>query len=660
MKISNTLTLDVDAFVTSTQAILAKKGSGKSYTASVEAEELLELGQQVVVVDPTGAWWGLRSSADGASRGYSIAVLGGEHADVPLEPTAGEVIADAIASEHFAAIIDLSLFRKGEALRFMATFLETLYRKNRDALHLFIDEADVVAPQKTFGPDQARVLGATEDIVRRGRIRGIGCTLITQRPQVVNKDVLSQVDMLTCLRMNHPKDLGAIDDWVAVHGDPAAAKRMIASLPSLPIGDAWLWAPGSVPALFERVSIRRRGTFDSGRTPKAGERTVAPKVLAPVDIQRLGATIAATVERAKQDDPKALHARIAELEKLVAAKSPAPAKTIEVEKIVEKPVLEMKTVDRLADTLYTIEHRVVPLEHELRELRGELVAVRSALLAAGASVVAVPIASKSYGNAHPDPIADIKQGIAAVERRVHPVDASIVEPDARDESRGSITTKQVVDAIGAIDCARLPQTVVAIAAWLNVHPRSSTFLKSLGEARRDGFVEGTTLTRRGLEIAEARVSEDSVRDTLRRPLSESQQRIIDAIASFDRAITVQALAAWVGAHPRSSSFLKDLGKVRERGYVNGTELTPIGAAAAETRRLDNTEILEQLEDSQRRIVEVIRDAGACKTVAVLAAALGVHPRSSTFLGDVGKLRERGLVTKGWPLQLTDVFQGAAS
>lgn len=309
LRIGPDLELPVD-FVTSTQAILAKKGSGKSYTASVQAEELLGAGQQIVVIDPTGAWWGLRASADGKAAGFPIAVLGGEHGDVPLEVSAGEVIADAIAAEHFSCVLDLSLFRKAESLRFMAPFLETLYRKNRDALHVFIDEADTVAPQKPFG-EEARVLGAVEDLVRRGRIRGLGCTLITQRPQVLNKNVLSQADMLTALRMNHPKDLGAIEEWVNVQADEDLAGEMMVSLPSLPIGEAWFWAPGS--NLFQRAKVRRRTTFDSGRTPKAGERAVTPKVLAPVDLARLGATIAATVERVKENDPKALRAELLRL-----------------------------------------------------------------------------------------------------------------------------------------------------------------------------------------------------------------------------------------------------------------------------------------------------------------------------------------------------------
>lgn len=339
LNISKTLSLPID-FVTSTHAILAKKRSGKSYAAQVLAEELLAAGQQVIAFDPTGAWWGLRSSTDGKSPGFPIAVLGGEHGDVPLEATAGEVIAEAVVSDRFSAVIDTSLFTVGEEQRFAAAFLATLYRKNREPMHLFVDEADVFAPQKPFG-EEAKTLGAMQNVVRRGGIRGIGCTLITQRPQVLNKDVLSQVDMLTTLRMNHPKDLGAIEVWVAVHGDPAEAKKMIASLPSLPVGEAWIWAPAQ--ELFERVAIRQKTTFDSGRTPKAGEHAASPKVLAQVDIARLGKTIAATVEHAKANDPKLIKAEWDKLkrdfEALKAQKDREFAAAVPVERIVEVPIL---------------------------------------------------------------------------------------------------------------------------------------------------------------------------------------------------------------------------------------------------------------------------------------------------------------------------------
>ena len=230
-----------------------QKGSGKTYSATVFAEEILKLGQQVVVVDPTGAWWGLKSSADGNHAGFPVAVFGGEHADVPLAPDAGEVVALALIDGRFSAVIDLSLFRKGEMQRIMTAFLETLYRKNRESMHLIVDKADAVAPQKPFG-DEARCLGAMQDVVRRGRIRGIGVTLITRRPQVLNKDVLTQADILWALRLSHPKDLAAIKEWVDVHADLATAKEMMASLPSLPIGTAWVWAPSF--DLLRHVPVR--------------------------------------------------------------------------------------------------------------------------------------------------------------------------------------------------------------------------------------------------------------------------------------------------------------------------------------------------------------------------------------------------------------------
>lgn len=112
LHISDTLSLPLE-FVTSTQAILAKKRVGKSYTASVQAEELLKLGQQICAIDPTGAWSGLKSSADGKHPGFPIVVFGGERGDVPLEETAGEIIATSLVEQRFSAILDVSLFRKG-------------------------------------------------------------------------------------------------------------------------------------------------------------------------------------------------------------------------------------------------------------------------------------------------------------------------------------------------------------------------------------------------------------------------------------------------------------------------------------------------------------------------------------------------------------------
>jgi hypothetical protein len=351
--------------VTQSIAILAKRGVGKTYTAAVLCEEIHDAGVPPIIIDPTGAQGGLKASADGKRAGLPFVVFGGEHADLPLEEGAGEVIARAIVDQRFPAILDLSLFRKAAMHRFLVGFFETLYRLNRQALHLVCDEADAYAPQKPFG-EEARTLGAMQDIVRRGRIRGIGCTLITQRPQVLNKDVLTQCEVLVTMRLVHPKDVGAIQDWIAVHGDPALADKLIASLPSLPVGHAWFWAPG-FGDLFERVHIRQRRTFDSSATPKPGEVRVAPEKFAEVDLSKLGGEIAAAAQRAKENDPAELKRQVAELKKQLAAMPAAPAERFEVKVPDVERLRDIRIICR--DLSSTIEAMQTPMVAQLETLR---------------------------------------------------------------------------------------------------------------------------------------------------------------------------------------------------------------------------------------------------------------------------------------------------
>jgi hypothetical protein len=360
---------------TQTLAVLAKKGAGKSYTSSVMIEELLDAGQVPVILDPTGAWFGLKSSADGKSAGYPMVIFGGEHADLPLEETAGEATARAIVEQRFPAIIDLSLFRKGQVKRFVTPFLETLYRLNRLPLMLVVDEADDICPQRPFG-DEAQMVGALEDVVKRGRKKGIGCTLITQRPADLAKQVLTQCEMLVAMRLTHPLDIKAVMEWVNVHSDGAQADKMVKSLPSLPIGTAWFWSPGWGD-IFEMVKVRTRRTFDSGATPKAGEKVVAPKQFAQVDLTKLGEQIRVSVERAKDNDPAELKKKIATLEREIAKKVSTPER-VEVPVFTKEEIAKLdKVVEELSllnKQLYAIGGGVSNTEDNLEDLLKDVVA----------------------------------------------------------------------------------------------------------------------------------------------------------------------------------------------------------------------------------------------------------------------------------------------
>ncbi len=345
LKIADDLSLPLDV-VTQTISILAKRRAGKSYAMRRLVEQLFKAGQQIIMVDPKGDQWGLRSTADGKAPGLPIVILGGERGDVPLEANSGEIVAKLVVEERVSILLDLSLFRKHEVATFMTAFLENLYRLKareiyRTPVMLVIDEADAVAPQKPQKGEE-RMLGAAEDIVRRGGQRGIGCVLVTQRSAVLNKNVLTQTQMLIVLRTIAPQDLAAMDLWIDVHGEPEQRKTLMESLPSLPIGDAWFWSPGwpTNKGIFKRVHVLPIETFDSGATPKPGQKHIEPKNLADVDLDALKGQMAATIEKAKADNPKELRKRINELEKMLKqAQGNKPETKTEIKRI-EVPTIK--------------------------------------------------------------------------------------------------------------------------------------------------------------------------------------------------------------------------------------------------------------------------------------------------------------------------------
>jgi len=270
-------------------AIIGKTGAGKTYTAKGFAEDLLSEGARFCVIDPTGVWWGLKSSADGESEGFAVVVFGGDHADVPLSEDDAETVARIVATTATPCVLDVSAFPSLSAQkRFMTEFAEHLFQMNREALHLFVDEADAFMPQRP-GPDETVMLSRWDTIARRGRSRGFRLTLITQRPAVLNKNALSQVGTLIALKLTSPQDRKAIGDWIEGNADKTAGKALLASLPSMNRGEGWVWSPGH--DVLERVQFQTITTWDSSRTPGKGEIHREAKVMATADIASILASM---------------------------------------------------------------------------------------------------------------------------------------------------------------------------------------------------------------------------------------------------------------------------------------------------------------------------------------------------------------------------------
>lgn len=314
MKLAPHLTIPPDA-VSRTIGILAQKGAGKTYTGMKLAELMLDISAQIVCLDPTGVWWGLQ--ADGDGPGYPIIVMGGEHAHVPLAHTSGAIVAEFIVKTGQSVILDLSGFMTNSQIdQFVAEFAERLYAlkgTNRTPMHLMLDEADFFAPQEARRKGyQIRMLGAIEAIVRRGRSRGLGMTMISQRPAVLNKNVLTQCDLIIAMRIVGVQDHKALKEWTAQHGTADQQKRFLEALPTLPDGTGFFWSPEWLKC-FESHHVSKRKTFDSSSTPEVGKKTKGPK-LAKVDLGALTAEIQKTIEEKEANDPAKLRGEVRRLE----------------------------------------------------------------------------------------------------------------------------------------------------------------------------------------------------------------------------------------------------------------------------------------------------------------------------------------------------------
>jgi hypothetical protein len=132
----------------------------------------------------------------------------------------------------------------------------------------------------------------------------------------IDKDVLSQADILIAMKLTASQDRDAIGAWIEGQADRQEGKRILGDLPRLQRGEGYLWAPGH--SILDRVGFPAIRTFDSSRTPKRGERLATPRTLAEVDLTAIMASLAA-VEIEDPGKAKTDRRREAQLERELAA-----------------------------------------------------------------------------------------------------------------------------------------------------------------------------------------------------------------------------------------------------------------------------------------------------------------------------------------------------
>jgi hypothetical protein len=303
LQIASDMELPINT-ITQSIAIVAQRGSGKTYLSKVVVEEFSKRGLPFVIIDLMGVFWGLRATA-GGGPGFPIPIAGGDHGDMPLRVTDGERLARWVCDgekQPRSIILDISKMKKSDQIHFVTMFGEELYHRNSRPLHVVLDEADFFVPQRgAEGKTMKRLFDVFDAIVRRGRVKGFGITMITQRPAVLHKDVLTQVSALIALRLSAPHDMKAIDSWIKPRATQQDRDMVMRSLPAMPIGSAWVWSPGWLKRL-RKVRVRRQETWDSSSTPEFGVEMKVPKKMAKVDHLKILEEIVAASERFDRED----------------------------------------------------------------------------------------------------------------------------------------------------------------------------------------------------------------------------------------------------------------------------------------------------------------------------------------------------------------------
>jgi hypothetical protein len=559
----------------------------------VLTEELLDAGQQVLIIDPTDVWWGLKSSADGEHAGYPVVVLGGKHADLPLTAGDGATIADFVCDNPVSVVCSLRRFAsKADMRRFVTDLATRLYARRGDVddpqpLMIIIDEAALFVPQRVMG-EEAAMVGAIQQLVRQGRSSGFGVTLIDQRAASVNKDVLTQLELLVAHRTTSPQDRKAMREWAEAHDTEDKLEAFMGGLASLPRGTAWVWSPGWL-SLFKRADMRARRTFDSSRTPKAGERLAAPQRMAAIDLDALKGKLATTIERARADDPKALRAEIAKLQgelRRVGAEAKADPAALDQAYRRGEIAGQQRFIAVLREGTTLLGSLTQSIDNFGQQLAEH--AARVGQLGQGLSQHATP-ALTGLRNllAHAMP-ANGESAIATAERvtapssapafspRTHVASAPRVAPP-RSTPGGRSVAERILDTIGALEKMGVRQPDKAtVAALVGYHPNAKSFANAIGGLRTAGHIDYPTagriaLTREGRELAQASLpigSLDELHALWFDRLGNVAERILrPLIAAYPQSVRVEDVAAAADYHPNAKSFANAKGRLRTLGLI---------------------------------------------------------------------------------------------
>jgi len=246
------VSLPVVELLTGRGFVTGKSGSGKSNSASVISEKLLDNGFGLLIVDIDGEYYGLKEE-------YEILHAGAdEECDIQITEDHAEKMATLALEQNVPIILDISSFLDEDeaesVLTAVARHLFAKAKKQKQPFLLLVEEVHEYIPENGSVGECGKML---IKIGKRGRKHGLGIVGISQRPADVKKDFITQCDWLVWHRLTWNNDTKIVRR--ILDSDYATAVE------ELDDGEGFLMSDWSESV--QRVQFHRKQTFDAGATP---------------------------------------------------------------------------------------------------------------------------------------------------------------------------------------------------------------------------------------------------------------------------------------------------------------------------------------------------------------------------------------------------------
>jgi DNA helicase HerA-like ATPase len=175
--------IDLEKLIDSRLLIQSNSGGGKS----IIVRNILEQSHDKVmfiVLDIEGEYYTLREK-------YDVILIGGKNGDIPISLKAAKLLPKKILESQVSTVIDLSDLQMSDRIRYVKDFLESMMELPKEfwlPCLVVLEEAHKFAGQQ----EKQDSTWAVIDLMTRGRKRGYGGILVTQRISKLHKDAAAE------------------------------------------------------------------------------------------------------------------------------------------------------------------------------------------------------------------------------------------------------------------------------------------------------------------------------------------------------------------------------------------------------------------------------------------------------------------------------------